>query len=150
MAMVAMLIGVPGSGKSTWAKGALKEIQGPVRYISTDEIREKRFGDVADMSHNAQVFQAMKQEMIRALQQGESVVLDATFVKRSERRPYILLAKEHGAEVKAYYIKTELTEALQRNANRDRQVPEDVIRLRHNEMEEPEEKEGFSEVIVVG
>ncbi|MDW7652390.1 MAG: ATP-binding protein [Bacillota bacterium] len=146
---VAMLIGIPGSGKSTWGLDAIKNTEGPVRYISSDEIRERQFGDVADMDHNNKVFSIMLYELADALSRKEAVVLDATFVKRSERAPYLKLAKKHGANVTAYFVKTELDEALKRNAQRKRKVPPEAIRQRHAELEEPTEAEGFNRIIFI-
>jgi predicted kinase len=147
---VIMLIGIPGSGKSTRVLSLRPEIPGPVRTISSDDIRAEVFGDIADMSRNSEVFMLMKKFMAQALAKSESVILDATFVLRSERAPYIQLAREHGAMVTAFYVKTSLTDALARNEARVRQVPSEAIRLRYLELEEPSEDEGFDRIIVAG
>lgn len=146
---VSMLIGVPGSGKSTWAEKIIRQTAGEVRYISTDAIREQRFGDVADMSHNAEVFMIMKNSLQAAIKSGLPVILDATFVTAAERSQYIKLAKSHGAEVTAYYSKVGLDEALQRNAKRERKVPPAVIRERFAELEEPTAAEGFDRIVIL-
>lgn len=111
-----MLIGIPGSEKSTWAQDIVEKTIGPVHYISSDEIRENRFGDVADMSNNDEVFRIMERTLQIILEKGESAILDATFVKSAERAPYIQLARYYGAKIIAYYINVDLNEALNRNA----------------------------------
>ena len=39
-----MLIGLPGSGKSTYAKSLL-DSEGKVKYCSSDEVRKQLYGD---------------------------------------------------------------------------------------------------------
>ncbi|MCW3491717.1 ATP-binding protein [Dethiobacter alkaliphilus] len=146
---VCLFIGIPASGKSSWAQKLLRENPKKFSYLSSDEVRESVFGDVADMSHNALVFQIMKDRMVTALENERSVILDATFVKASERQPFIQLAKELEAQVMAYYIKTDLGEALQRNENRKRKVPPEVIRQRLKDVEEPEPAEGFDRIVTI-
>lgn len=144
-----MLIGIPGSGKSTWAEKVAAEMPKPVHYISTDEIRETEFGDVADMSHNAAVFAIMKNRLRAALSKGESVILDATLVRKGERLPYIKVAKSYGANVTAYYLKSDLATALRRNEMRKRTVPPEILQKRYALLEEPTKTEGFDRVVVV-
>ena len=51
---VFMLIGTPGSGKSTWA--SKRENHDAQRIISTDDIREELSGDPSNQSVSAQSF----------------------------------------------------------------------------------------------
>lgn len=143
-----MLVGVPASGKSTWAQEYINK-HSDVRYISSDSIREFEFGDVTDMSHNRQIFLMMKQSMSASLKRGQDVILDATFIKKAERAGYIKEAKQLGAEVFAYFFKTDLESAIKRNTERERFVPVKVIEKRLNELEEPDMNEGFDRVVVM-
>lgn len=144
-----MLVGIPASGKSSWAIKLLDVSERKACYISSDEIRETVFGNVADMSHNEEVFQIMKHTMVKALENNNDVILDATFITAKERAPLIDAATQYGAEMIAYYIRTDIPSALRRNARRDRKVPEEIIRRRLEELEEPRQEEGFSRVVVV-
>ena len=146
---VYLFIGIPASGKSSWAQKLLRESPKKFSYLSSDEIRESVFGDVTDMSHNSTVFQIMKDRMVTALENERSVILDATFVKASERATFIQLAKELEAQVIAYYIKIDLGEALQRNDNRKRKVPPEIISQRLRAVEEPEPAEGFDRIVTI-
>ena len=54
-----MLMGLPGSGKSTFANEVVTADSLTSVLISSDSLREELFGDVNDQTHNTEVFEEM-------------------------------------------------------------------------------------------
>lgn len=136
--MFTMLVGLPGSGKSTFIK-AYKGV-----IVSTDAIREELFGSEDDQTANARVFDVALKRVIAAIKEGEDVVLDATNVV-SKRRISFLKQLPY-CKKRALVIATPYDECLKRNAARDRKVPEEVIKRMYMSFDMPAEYEGFDEV----
>jgi predicted kinase len=139
-----MLIGLPGVGKSTWAR----ERYSDHCIFSSDNYRRHLFDDVNDQSHNADVFAALYRDMddmFRA-QYPSEVVFDATNLNAKRRKHVIDLAHRYGVEVEAVVFVAPLDVILQRNSERDRVVPEDSIRMKYRTFHVPLVTEGFDGV----
>lgn len=88
-------------------------------------------------------------QMADFLKAGRDVAVDDTNLTRELRWPYVLLAKKHGANVRAVFF-SNVRAARHRNSKRagkDR-VPEDAVRGQLAKMERPTEEEGFDSVLV--
>jgi predicted kinase len=81
-----LLIGIPGSGKSTWLKSF---DQTNYIIINPDSIRKEITGDISDVSQDVKVWQIAKERTVNALENGKNVILDATNVDTSRRREFI-------------------------------------------------------------
>ncbi|WP_432708334.1 AAA family ATPase [Pedobacter sp.] len=107
--MVAAITGLPGSGKSTFAKALASRING--RHISSDAMRFKLalYGQY-DENAKLAVYDLMLKDMEDALMAGDNVVLDATFYKNSIRERF----KETARKFKTpfFLIKIEAAEAV--------------------------------------
>lgn len=112
-----MLIGIPGSGKSTYAQ----KLDGIIH--SSDRIREQS----PDWSHE-KVFGYMKKMTRRCLEDGYDVIYDATNVSRKKRRDIIETVKKIGVLTKAVVFATPIDVCIERNAARERTIPEYAIR----------------------
>lgn len=112
-------VGIPGCGKSHWAGHSAHAI------VSTDEIRG-RCGDVNDQSNNDEVFQTFHRELYVHLLRRQSVVADATNLRDFARKGLRNLATMTGAETHLVVFQNPL-QALMRNRQRERTVPEDVM-----------------------
>lgn len=82
------LIGVSGSGKSTWIKNNKSKWNKTV-VISPDEIRKELTGNISDQSKNKEVFELTKILIIHNLKKGKNVVLDATNIDTIYRIPFV-------------------------------------------------------------
>ena len=82
------LVGVPGCGKSTWIA---QHILDPklFRVVSPDNIRKEMHGDISDQSHNIEIWETAKARAINCLNDGISVILDATNLKAVYRQQFI-------------------------------------------------------------
>jgi len=124
------LIGLPASGKSTFAQ-QLAEIEGS-RYeiISTDRIREQLFGDEIVQGDWRQVEAEVMSRIKKAIASGKYIIYDATNLKRSWRMDWLeKVAAATGEEFAcvAWYLSTPVETCKKWNLSRQRQVPEIVI-----------------------
>ena len=141
---IVVTVGLPGSGKSTYLARL------GVNAISSDEIRRLIIDDPHDQTIHARVFASMRYLIRQRIAVGRKVTfVDATHLRRWERRPYIQLARRHGCRLEAWFFDTPLEICIQRNATRDRPVPEEVIRTLAAKLEPPTHAEGFHRVVVV-
>jgi predicted kinase len=116
-------VGMPGCGKST----LYQTMAHPnLHYVSTDAIREA-MGDVNDQSHNDEVFKQYHNSIANSLKAGHDVYADATNLQPFARQRLRDIAANNNAETHLMLF-TSLGQAVQRNQNRDRVVPEDVMR----------------------
>jgi len=137
---IVVLVGLPGSGKSTWVKGR------PV--ISSDAVREMLSGDATNQGMNRLVFRTMRQLLKARLDAGAEVTyIDSTALSLWERRSWVRFAELHECPVEAVFFDTPLEECRRRNALRARVVPEDAMERMVRRLVEPSEGEGFERVI---
>jgi len=140
-----VLVGLPGSGKSTWL-----ERQGIVG-ISSDWIRQVLADDATDQTIHARVFLTMRYLLRHRLAIGRQVsYVDATHLTPEERRPYIQIGRWYGCEVEALYFDVPLVVCRERNLRRDRVVPEEAMARMAAKLTPPDVTEGFAKVTVVG
>jgi len=141
-------IGVQCSGKSTWAKQYAKDNPEFI-YLSTDEIWLK-IGPMQDRSIAKQVYSILEIECINALMNNKSVILDATFIKKSWRKKYINIGKVHADKVIAQVFIASRKELLKRLENRVKNgglnVPVEVIDKYINMFESPDNTESFDQI----
>ncbi len=136
-----MLVGLPGSGKSTYAA----TLGAPV--LSSDAIRLLLADDENDQSIHARVFATLRYLLIQRLEIHRPVTyVDATHLTRAERKPYIEIAREKNVEIEAVFFDTPLEVCLERNRQRARRVPEDVLVTMAAKLQPPNYDEGFSRI----
>jgi len=122
-----LTIGLPGSGKSTWAQGqAAKGLVDLV--IERDIIREQLTGDRRNHTQEPLVTRAHFSQVKWSLQAGRTVVVADTNLKRRYTREWKRLAEECGAEYEEVsFMHVPVTECIRRDAERDNPVGEEVI-----------------------
>lgn len=144
-------VGLPGSGKSTYAKDFIKDKE--VEYLSSDELRAVYGKGEDDQTVTPIVFGHIKRKVDEFLKDGKNVLVDATSVNRRERSDYINSAKKHGAKVVALVFKMDRNGLIARNKKRGeeggRVVPDWVIDKMLNKYEEPDFNEGIDVIIYV-
>lgn len=141
---VVLAIGLPGSGKSTWFKrrGAVPLSSDVIRSMLFDDVTEQRFQDL--------VFSTLR-SLLRARLVARMPVnyVDATNLSPHDRRGWIKMAHDFGYEVQAVFFDVPLEVCMERNARRNRVVPEDVMRRMGDKLRPPKFEEGFSKITVV-
>ncbi|MEA5504175.1 AAA family ATPase [Halotia wernerae UHCC 0503] len=128
------LIGVPGSGKSTFATELAK--LGNYRIVSTDVIRQQLYGDANIQGDWVEIEKAAISEIVSTLTQGDGVIYDATNTKRVWRMD--LLKKLNSVEVQwmGWYLQTPIATCKLWNQKRDRQVSDLIIENMHKSLQE--------------
>ncbi len=137
-----MLVGLPGSGKSTWAASRKRAV-----VLSSDQMRLLLSGSETNQRIHGRVFAAMRYLLRERLRLEQALtVIDATNIRRKDRKPFLKIAQAFGARVEAIYFDVPLETALQRNSGRARRVPEVAIRAMAARLQPPLLEEGFAAV----
>lgn len=119
-----MLVGLPGSGKSTYAKKLEEE---GYRIHSSDAIREELTGDENTQTKNAEVFEILGNRVRTDLKAGKSCVYDATNVVSKRRRGFLGTLEKIDCVKECILFLTPIDECKRRNQSRERTIPEEVI-----------------------
>lgn len=133
------LIGLPGSGKSTWVQQFSRRHPG-YGWVSTDQIRADLYGDEAVQGDWRAVWGRVQQQWqqgIDAIRAGQlqGVIYDATNARRRNRRDAIATARHLGfTQITAYWFDVPLAVCLARNRLRSRHVPDEVICRMHRQL----------------
>lgn len=138
-----MMIGLPGSGKSTVAR-KLSERENAV-IVSSDDIRKELFGNDENQSNNKKVFKIVEERIKENLKQ-RNVIYDATNINYKKRM--LFLQKIKDVEKIAFLVLTPYRECLYRNGQRERHVPTYVIKRMYCNFYIPQYYEGFDNIMI--
>lgn len=155
-----MMVGIPCSGKSTWADQFAVVLEGCVP-LSTDKIIEgaaaatgKTYLDVfPDLIHPAQ--KALDATIQILSFQKASFVIDMTNVTKQSRKAKLRLIKNKpDYDIIAVYMKTPLAIAHDRLSTRNadhnqKDLSPGVIDSMYERLVEPTESEGFTKVLTI-
>lgn len=142
-----LLCGIPGSGKTTYAEKYIEEHPGTI-HLSSDKIREELWGNEATQGDNNEVFSLMQNRAIEALNNGQSVVYDATNITRKDRS-YIISMCPKFVKIEAHVIWAPIETCIERDAARERTVGKAVIDKMLKRFQPPYYDEGIDEIEVV-
>lgn len=138
--MLVVLVGVPGSGKSTYAHANFRHV------VSPDAIRLERFGVRFDRTIEGAVWKDAYARVASHLDRGEVVCFDATSVTRKRRRKLLSLARDAGAPAVAIWLRIDTETAWTRNKQREHAVPRRAFAQLVRALLPPETEEGFAAV----
>ena len=151
-----LLIGAPGSGKTTLAHRLAPLLQGPQGepglILSTEVIRAELYGDAAVQGPWDEIRSVMLERLNGAVAAGTPVIIDATHARRSWRLLYTqVLELPQPVEWVGWWLTTKLEQCKAWALLRDRPVPESVIEdfyssINHRTFK-PDRCEGFATII---
>lgn len=115
-------VGIPGSGKSTWAKKQAGFVD-----INLDDLRFQISGDAADQSVTAQAVELQKENIKKSALEKLDIIISDTNLKPQIRTSLMTFLQELGYEVE--FVSFPISEDLAkfRNSGRERVVPEEVM-----------------------
>lgn len=144
-----VLVGVSGSGKSTFARTNFK----PTEVVSSDFCRGLVADDEHDQSATPDALDVLYYIVGTRLRRGLLTVVDATNVQQPARAALVKLAKSHDVLVDAIVIDTPESVAIERNkVQPDRDIGVHVIQRQHRDLKRSLgrlNKEGFRRVHVL-
>jgi len=126
-----VLVGVTGSGKSTFARAHFK----PTEVISSDFCRGLVADDENDQSATPAAFELLHYIVGKRLAGGRLTVVDATNVQPEARRELVALAREHDVLPVAIVLNMPEKLCAERNAGRkDRDFGPYVLRRQRDQL----------------
>lgn len=147
-----MLIGIPGSGKSTWIKNQKHNAV----IVSTDDIIEreaarqnKTYSDVFDQTIK-KATQEMQQDLRQAIAQQQDIIWDQTNLTAKSRASKLRQIPNTYEKIAVFFPtpdREELTKRLDSRAGKT--IPTYVIKSMADNLETPSPAEGFDQVIFV-
>lgn len=132
MQKIFMTVGIPGSGKSTWAKAEIAKDPNNWARVNNDDIRAMLNGSVWTSDYEKFVTETRNFLIREALKRGKNVIIDNLNLNRRHFDDVVKIAKSVNGNYqvieKAFYI--ELEEAIERDSKREgkAQVGEQVIK----------------------
>ncbi len=120
-----ILCGIPGSGKTTYAKNYTERNFNSI-HLSSDVIRRELYGDESIQGNPGDVFSLMQKRAIEALNNGYDVLYDATNITRKDRSGIIGVCPKF-ARIECHIIWAPIEICIERDSARERTVGKDVI-----------------------
>lgn len=145
-----VLVGVPGSGKSTWVKNQKWADQCVV--VSTDEFVEdyakecgQTYSEVFD-DYMPTAVKLMADKVVRAREAGKDIIWDQTSTSVATRAKKLRMLPDY-YKIAVVFRKPDDEELKRRLASRPgKNVPWAVIDQMWGSWEDPTEEEGFNEI----
>ena len=152
MATIHMLIGIPGSGKSTYSKSTLTKKYDKAVYIASDKVRD----DNPNLKEE-EIWPEIYRLCVNALNNDLDIIYDATNITVNVRNRFKNKLKELNVkeyDMIAYYFPTNPNICYERVKIRntlpnERFLPEDVVLSYGDKIIAPTIEEGFKEIVVI-
>jgi len=122
-----LTIGLPGSGKSTWARQ-----QADAVVIERDALREELTGDMRNHTQEPRVTREANRRVFDALEAGKTVIVADTNLRAKYRKAWQQVADDAGATYAVEsFLHVPVDVCIERDAQRPNPVGEEVIRRMH-------------------
>ena len=139
------LVGLAGSGKSTYAK-TLSDRYG-YKIHSSDALRKEMFGDenVNSKEENERMFAELHRRIKDDLKNGTDVIYDATNINKRNRIDFLRYIDDVKCDKLCVLVMLPFQMCLERNANRERKVPDKAIKRMYTHFQPPHPNEGWDD-----
>ena len=130
---LAIIIGIPGSGKSTFYRERLAD----------DYVRVNL--DTLKTRHQEELL------ITECIREGKSFAVDNTNPTRADRQRYIPLAQSAGYRIVGYFMESKIKDCMERNDKRTgkERLPAKAVAAISNQLQMPSYAEGFDELYFV-
>lgn len=145
-----MMVGLPGSGKSTKAEQIKNEIGAQV--FSSDALRKEKFGDEKVQKDANGIFKELLNHCAASLNSGHTTVLDATNLSYKKRMEFLrgLDRKVDKAFSKiCILMATPYEMCCERNRSRERVVPDEAMKRMYCSFYTPAYFEGWDDIQII-
>ena len=122
-AVLAVLVGPAGCGKSTWAARCFR----PDQIISSDRIRAMVGTGERDQRAGKAAFEVLDLVVDHRIRRRLTTVIDSTALEPDRRRAYLDMARRRGIPIVAAVFKQPDGEVRRRNRQRPDAVPASVV-----------------------
>ena len=149
MSKLIMMVGIPGSGKSTYVKKNYPNIIPVSRDAIRFELLDERGGNYFD--YEDEVFEKFIAQIIGSLVGEEVTIADATHLSKKSRARVLSRVAQFADEIEAVIIDVPLETAFSQNDKREGRawVKHGIIRRMWFSMEMPREEEGFTKITII-
>lgn len=146
-----MLVGIAGSGKSTYAVRFCECFcarSERATIFSSDDLREEYYGDAAIQGDHTVIFKEMNTRTLNHLAQGYTAIYDATNLSAKRRIELLKEVRAVNSNTNCICIFFQVSPrvCINRQELRDRVVPEDVIKRQYHQMDVPSYGEGWDKI----
>lgn len=142
-----MMIGIPASGKTALAE-QIANSEG-AEIVSSDNIRKELYGDESIQGDSNKVFKTVENRIINGLKNNKNMIYDATNINYKRRMAFLQKIRKLKIEKIAIMVATPYEDCLIRNAQRERKVPEEVIKRMYYNFYVPQYFEGFNDIQII-
>lgn len=158
MSKLYLMVGAPGSGKSTWAEDHINKdtmwiSRDVIRFTMLDDAQLQNLSQEEYFSQEKAVYREFIKQIGWCLQVGYNVFADATHLtEKSRNRLLKLLKQSYGediySEVNAICLHTSFDSCVERNNQRlgRKKVPIEHIRNMYNSLHYPTLEEGYANI----
>ena len=146
MATFLMLVGLPGSGKSTYAEKFLKT---GYKIHSSDAIREELTGSMESQEVNTAVFNLLHERVKKDLLKGNNVIYDATNISWKRRKAFLSELSKIKCKKVCHVIATPFEICIKQNKTRTHVVPFDVVARMYTNFDIPWYNEGWDSIDII-
>lgn len=141
-----MMCGLVGSGKSYKAKEIAEKYNANIH--SSDAIREELTGDINNQDVNDLVFKTLHNRVKEDLKNDKNCIYDATNISYKRRMAFLQELNKIPCEKICVLMATPYETCLERNSQRDRKVPEHVIKSMYLAFDPPFYYEGWGDICI--
>ena len=138
-----IMVGIPGSGKTKYAK-TLDGIR-----CSFREARRRLYGDPDIGGDSIEIYQEFEHQVRDALCTNLNVIIDCQGLTIESRKAFIKKYGKHFEQVVAVYMDTAVNVCKLRNHKRKHKVCNHTVDMSYDVLIPPSIGEGFDKIIVV-
>ena len=142
-----MLIGLPASGKTSYAQKMKKRYGEELEIISSDAIRKELFGSEEEQKYNDKVFNEVFHRTKKSILKNKITIIDATNLSRKRRIAF--LKQFNNCEKRATVFAIPFEVCCERNNSRERIVPQYAMDRMYRSFEPPHWAEGFNRIDII-